>query len=149
MVLCKKVNFLTLHHFIKCKHLVSPHLSVFECLCIPNWNCLNHNCKVFITLHLAQYVEQNGPHTPCSHAKKLKNGTKGKLDKCMLRNLRCVLQSYLEPILLQVYMPLNLRSNCLLLIAIELGQRVVQDLRIHGHVMLWAFLPSKWMSRFI
>jgi len=62
----KNVIFLTLHHLIKCRFLVSFHPNVFEHLCIPESNCSNHNCKVFIVLHLGLHVEKDRPHTPCS-----------------------------------------------------------------------------------
>jgi hypothetical protein len=76
-ILHKKANFPTLHHFIKCKLLVLLHPNSFECLCIPNSSHSNHNCKVLIMLHLGLHVEGDGPHTPCSHVKKLKNMAKG------------------------------------------------------------------------
>ncbi len=50
----------------------------WECvICIPVSNCSNYKCKVFITFQLGLHVEKDGPHTPCSHAKKPKNVTRG------------------------------------------------------------------------
>jgi len=61
---------------IRCRPPVLLHPSTFGCLCILDLSCSNHNYKVLITLRLDMHVERNGPHTPCSHAKKLKNVTK-------------------------------------------------------------------------
>jgi hypothetical protein len=57
-----------------------------------------------------------------------------------------VLQGNFEPIPLKVYVP-HSPNNCLLLIMTKLGQRVVQDSHIHGHVILmpWVFLLSRWV----
>ncbi len=76
MILHKKVNFPTLHHFIKCKLLVLFHPNAFERLCILSLNDLNHNCKVIIMVHLGLHVEGDGPHTVCNYVKKLKNVAK-------------------------------------------------------------------------
>jgi hypothetical protein len=77
MVLCKKAILPMLCGLIRCKLLISLHLNTFERLCILGWSHSNHNYKVFIAFHLGLHIEQNGPHTPCSHAKKLKNGARG------------------------------------------------------------------------
>jgi hypothetical protein len=61
MVLCKKVNLITLHYLMGCKLLVTVYLSTFECLCIPSLGCLNHKCKVFIMLQLGLLIERDGP----------------------------------------------------------------------------------------
>jgi hypothetical protein len=69
----KNANLLTLHHLIRCRFFVSFHPNAFEHLCILDSNRSNHNCKVPIALHLGLHVEKDRPHTPCNHAKKLKN----------------------------------------------------------------------------
>ncbi len=135
MVLHKKVNLFTLHHLIKCRLLITLHPNAFEPLYILGSSHSNHNYKVLIALHFSLHIERDGPHTPCSHAKKLKNVARGQLDKCKLRNLRCASQNNLKLIPIQVYMPLS-PSNCLFLIVIELGHMVAQNQRIHGHMIL-------------
>jgi hypothetical protein len=62
--MCMKVNCPTLYCLIKNKFLFTFYPNAFEPLFIPNLNHLNHNCKVFITLHLGLHIERNGPHTP-------------------------------------------------------------------------------------
>ncbi len=96
MVLHKKVNLFMPHHFIKCRLLVTLHLNAFEPLYILYSSHLNHNCKVLIAFHLGLHIEKDGPHTPCSHANKLKNVSRGQLDKCRFRNLKCVSQNNLD-----------------------------------------------------
>jgi hypothetical protein len=66
---------------------------------------------------------------------------------CRLKNLKCVLQINLEPITLQVCVPFG-PKNCLLFITMELDQRVAQNLRIHGHMILMpqALPLSRWAS---
>ncbi len=134
------------HHLIKCRLLVPLHPNIFKPLYIYGSNHLNHNYKVLITFHLGLHIENDGPHTPCSHAKKFKNVARGQFDKCELRNLRCVSQNNLKLIPIQVYMPPRL-SNCFFLIAIKLGQRVIQNPCIHGHIILMprAFFSSRWV----
>jgi hypothetical protein len=61
MILHKKANFPTLHHFIKCKLLASLYPNTFECLCIPSLSHSNYNCKVLIVLHLGLHVEEMDP----------------------------------------------------------------------------------------
>ncbi len=77
MVLHKKTNFLTLHRFIRCIIYNLAPSNAYERLCKLGLSHLNHNYKVFIVLHLGLHVERDGPHTPCSHAKKLKNVIRG------------------------------------------------------------------------
>ncbi len=77
MVLRKKANFLTSHHLIRCKLLVTLHPSAFEPLYILGSNRLNHNFKVFITLHLHLHVGRDEPHTACTHVNKFKNVVRG------------------------------------------------------------------------
>jgi hypothetical protein len=64
------------YRFIGCKFPIMFHPNTFECLCIYGLNHLNDNYKVLIMLELGLHVERDGPHTPCSHAKKLKNVAK-------------------------------------------------------------------------
>ncbi len=146
MVLRRKANFPTLNCFIRCRLRISHHPNTFEHFCIPNSNHSNHNYKVPIAFHLGMHVKRDGPHTPCSHVKKVKNVAKGQLDKCRLKNLKNVLQNNLEPISFQVCKHFSL-SNSLVLIVTKLSQRVIQDPHIHGHVVLMfqAFLPSRWV----
>jgi hypothetical protein len=77
MVLHKKVNIFTPHHLIKCRLLVTLHPNTFEPLYILYSSHSNHNCKVLIALHLGLHIERDGPHTPYSPAKKLKNVGRG------------------------------------------------------------------------
>jgi hypothetical protein len=92
----KNVNLFTLHCFIRWRFLILLCPNAFEHLCILNLNCLNHNYTVFIALHLGLYIEKDRPHNACSHAKNLKNMDKSQLNKCEVKNLRCVPQSNLE-----------------------------------------------------
>jgi hypothetical protein len=72
MVLYKKANLPLLHRIINYILLITFHPIAFTCLCILGSSCLNYNCKVLITFHLGFTLKRDGPHTPCSHAKKLR-----------------------------------------------------------------------------
>jgi hypothetical protein len=85
MVLRKEANFLMLDCLVWCKLLVSFHQSAFEGLRIFDLSCSNHKCKVLTTLQLGLHVEGDGPHTPCSRAKKLKMWLKSSLTSAHLR----------------------------------------------------------------
>jgi hypothetical protein len=88
MVLHKiKANLLMPHHLIRRRLLITLHPNIFEPLYIPGLSHSNHNCKVLITLHLGLHIEKDGPHTPCSHAKKFKNVAKGYLTNVGLGTL--------------------------------------------------------------
>jgi hypothetical protein len=76
-VLHKKVNLIMPHYLIRCRLLIALYPNVFKPLYIYGSNHLNHNYKVLITLHLGLHIENDGPHTPCSHAKKFKNVARG------------------------------------------------------------------------
>jgi hypothetical protein len=65
-----------LHRLIRCKLPVLLHPKAFKRFCIPNLSHSNHNFKVFVVLHLSLHIERDGPHIPCSHAKKLKSVAK-------------------------------------------------------------------------
>jgi hypothetical protein len=149
MILCKKVNIPTLHHFIRCRLPILLHPSAFEHVCILGSSYLNCNYKDVIAFHLGLYVERNGPHTSCNHAKKLKNVARGWFNKCGLRNFRCISQNNMEFIPLQVCVPPN-PNNFLLFIVTKPNQRIVQDLCIHDYMMLmpWGFLLNRWATGF-
>ncbi len=139
-----------LHHLIECRFSIALHPNTFECLCICGSNFLNDNYKAPIMLQLGLHVERDEPHTPCSHANKLKNVAKSQLHQCGLRHLRCVLQINLELIPFQECMPFSL-SNNLLFIVMKPNQRVAQDLCIHCRMILnpRALLSNRWASRLV
>jgi hypothetical protein len=73
MVLRKKANIFLLHYFIGHIHLIMFILGTLNAFTY----LVQIVRQVLITFHLALHIEWDGPHTPCSHAMKLKDGTKG------------------------------------------------------------------------
>jgi hypothetical protein len=48
-----------------------------ECFYVFDSIHSNHKCKVFIAFQLGLHIEKDGAHTPCNHAKKVKNVARG------------------------------------------------------------------------
>jgi hypothetical protein len=67
-------NLLTMNHFESwyyIKRPISLHWTIL--FCIPNTSYSNHKCKVLIMLQLGLHIEEDGLHTPCSHAVMLRS----------------------------------------------------------------------------
>jgi hypothetical protein len=144
MVLHKKVNLLTSHHFIRCRLLITFHLNAFAYLAWIAW------MKTTRTSLRSTLAYTSKGMDPKPHVIMPRNW--GMWLKASLTNVGLGISSvYCKSLwILSHFRSVRLLAWAMAFCSLWWKQTkgVVQDLHIHGCVILnlWALLPSRWAS---